>query len=309
MILFYNQIHKAKPTYFDVLQKLRAILHAEQPELLSFLHSTWKNQKNVVTYKELRIAILNGSLNIKEYQQWQQDYAAFITEKLEQMWKTVLPIQPNEIEKHFVLYEFNLKHPIVKEWIKVHSGELITQLTETQFQAVNSLIQMGIEQGMTVDRLEKIIRPAIGLTAPQAIASIKYYNTVLDGYMKNHPRMHIQTAVNKAHEAMLKYMEVKHRERAVTIAITEIATAYNMGAHLGIQQAQEQGLMGKMVKRSLSAGDKHVCKECKRLDNTTVNFEESFITKWGSKLIPPYHPRCRDVVLYEEMKPPILAKQ
>ena len=60
--------------------------------------------------------------------------------------------------------------------------------------------------------------------------------------------MKLESIRRKALDRTLKYAECKHRARAMTIAQTECAFAYNRGADEGIRQAQAEGYLGVMIK-------------------------------------------------------------
>ena len=99
------------------------------------------------------------------------------------------------------------------------------------------------------------IRPTIGLNKMQSMATMNYYKHVKETLQKNNPTMKEATAAKYAREASHKYAGKLHRQRAYTIATTEMAFAYNKGADEGIRQAQEQGLMGMTRKVWSTAAD------------------------------------------------------
>ena len=114
----------------------------------------------------------------------------------------------------------------------------------------------------------------------------------------------------KALDAAQKYAEQKHRQRAFTIAQTELEFAYNRGADQGVRQAQSQGLIGKTIKRWITSGDDSVCSICAALDGTEIEMDDNFDFKGrllftGQKMLPPAHPRCACAVEYIEIEPPV----
>ena len=109
----------------------------------------------------------------------------------------------------------------------------------------------------------------------------------------------------KAREKQLIYAAKQQRERANTIAHTEMAFAFNKGMDETIRQAQAEGLMGTMEKRWITAGVDNVCSICQALDGTQIGMDGEFdfpgkILFPGHKLTPPAHPRCRCAVQYIE---------
>ena len=132
-------------------------------------------------------------------------------------------------------------------------------------------------------------------------ANVNYYNSIKQNLLENHPKIKEQTAEQKALEKAKQYAKKQKAYRAMTIARTELAGAYNAGEFYGIKQAQKEGLMGKVKKYAVSAGDGRTCKGCREVEGQEVKQEEYFETQWGKVLFPPFHTNCRCVVEYEEI--------
>ncbi len=113
-----------------------------------------------------------------------------------------------------------------------------------------------------------------------------------------------QAAEKKALEKAKQYAKNQKEYRAMTIARTELAGAYNAGEFYSMKQAQKDGLMGKVKKYVITAGDGRVCKGCREVEGQEVNQEEYFKTQWGDVLFPPFHTSCRCAVEYEEISEP-----
>ena len=87
------------------------------------------------------------------------------------------------------------------------------------------------------------------------------------------------------------------QHRAETITNTELAFAYNQGAHAGVMRAISQNLMGRCAMVWTTAGTNRVCSRCLALKDTVVGYtNESGVT------LPPLHPRCRCAISYREPK-------
>ena len=127
---------------------------------------------------------------------------------------------------------------------------------------------------------------------------MKYYNARKTALLKAHPKMTDAAAGKKAADAAAKYAARQHRYRAMTIARTELATAYNQGAYQGTLNAQQRGYIGDCKKVWVTADDERVCPICGGIDGETVNMNAAFST--GS-LMPPAHPNCRCGVAFEEI--------
>ena len=95
----------------------------------------------------------------------------------------------------------------------------------------------------------------------------------------------------------------KQRYRAESIARTELAFAYNRGAHESVRQAVSNGLMGVCEKVWETAGSHRTCGRCMELNGKVVGFDDKFFdSKYDTGETPPLHPRCRCVIIYREIE-------
>lgn len=303
-----NIIEKSK-TNKEVLKRLQIFLDDNIDEPVEILVRHWKDQKNAITYKEIREAILKGDLTEEIFQLWQQDYAVLVATKLESIWNNAMLVgtrgQPI-LDKLASIFYYDITSPRVRDWIATRGAEFITAITTEQKAAIRALIKEYTKGGYTVDELSRVIRPCIGLTKQQSIANLRYYNHIKETLSQQHPRMKIETAQKKAREAALKYAEKQHRDRAYTIAQTETAFAYNKGADEAIRQAQEENLLGIVEKRWCTSGDRNVCDICQSLDGMQIELDSDFDFKGkelysGQKQTPPAHPRCGCAIEYIEI--------
>ena len=307
-----HPIYKAKKkskAAQEVLDKLNAFLDATEPEPVYFLTRLWKDQQQAITYKELREAILNGYIDVKTIQAWQNDYANFVNEHLKPLWIEAMQAANADLMAAHPEYFFDPMSQGVLKWINEHGAQWVTVIAEEQKEAISAMLQHAYSGAFTVDELARAIRATIGLNKVQAKANLNYYQHVKKTLLENNPGMKESTAQKKAQEAAAKYAAKQHRQRAFTIATTEMAFAYNKGADEGIKQAQEQNLIGKVVKVWSTAADEGVCSICGALDGVEVEMGADFDFKGnelysGQKETPPAHPRCRCALLYVEKEPP-----
>ena len=200
-------------------------------------------------------------------------------------------------------FEFDATDVGIRNWIKDRGSEFVTNAVQEQKKAIQRLTMKAVREDLTPNELARVIRPCIGLTERQAQANLKYYNHIKEQMRKEHPRMKEENIVRRARDKALKYAEKQHRYRAETIAQTELAEAYNAGAHQGIKQAQERGYIGHVKKVWVTARQDNVCKFCESVEGVSKEMDEYFdVGKCGRVLIPPAHPRCRCVVKYVEVK-------
>lgn len=295
----------------EILQKLENYLNSNIEVPVKFLCRFFEDQQNVISYQEIRQAILEEELSEDMLAAWRQDYSILVSTKMIRTWENALEAGSvsQSITAQFDKFEFNLISPEVKKWIKERGASFITMCSNEQIEAMKTLL--NYKDNYTIEELSRIIRPCIGLTKPQIKANLNYYNHIKNTLTKEHPRMKKESIQRKAREAAVKYAEKQHRYRAYDIAQTEMAFAYNKGTDEGIRQAQEQKLIGQVIKRWCTSGDGNVCDICKQLEGIEIEMDEEFEFKGkvlfsGHKRTPPAHPRCACAVQYIEIAPPNL---
>lgn len=274
---------------------------------VSILTRMWANQAEALTYKELRIIIQNGDVSEEDLENWSKDYSKLVIDTMETLWiEAIAAGQKNNIlleasrEKGF---KFDATEQGIQNWIKEHGTEFITDAVDEQRKAIQRLTMKAIREEFSPEELARVIRPCIGLNSRQAQANLRYYNAMKKKLRKEHPKMKEETIVRRARDKALKYAEKQHRYRAKTIAETEIAKAYSVGAHEGIKQAQEKGYMGTVEKIWVTARQSNVCKFCEAVEGVKKTMDEPFdLGKCGMVQYPPAHPRCRCVLKYVEVK-------
>ncbi len=288
----------------DVLDRLNSFLNAAEPEPVYWLTRFWNDQQQAVTYKELRDAIQQGYLDEKTLAAWQQDYANFVNEHLKGIWQDAAKAANAALEAAHPDFFYDPMGEGIQNWTATHGAEWVTNISDEQREAMVSMIDRATTGAWTGDELARAIRPLIGLTKAQALANLNYYEHMKATLLENNPTMKPETAAKRAKEAAAKYAAKQHRQRAYTIATTELAFAYNKGADDGIIQAQQQGIIGKAKRVWVTAGDDGVCPICAALDMQSIDMDEEFDFKGkslygGQKKTPPAHPRCGCAVMYE----------
>lgn len=276
----------------DVKQTLNGWINYASPKLGTFLHHTWKNQQQALTYKEIREAIMAGQLDLSYLEQWRQDYSKFIINGYAPLAQQAIDYSAKELKAMFGLGAKSLTYQYVDQFIADQGGKLIREVSEEQFKAINVLVrQATMSETMDVKQLAYAIRPTVGLTQRQSQAAFhRYEQAIANGYTEG-----------QARKQQALYAERLHRMRAETISITEMAFAYNHGQQAYMQQCIQDGLIGGAQKRWITAFDERVCPECGKLDNETVNMDDLFSI---GVQVPPAHPRCRCVVNYINVTQP-----
>ncbi len=298
----------------EVLTRLSSFLSAEQKRPVKILSKFWEDQQDAITHQELRTAVLQGFLNETTFKQWTEDYSYMISTQMEPIWSGAIEAgslgQPilDPIQGTF---SFDMNSPGITEWIHNRGSELVTNCTDVQRNAINYLLDEKIRLQYDPDQLAQLIRPCIGLTKPQTAAVRRFYDNYLEEQRKAHPRTKESVLMQRAKDKSLKYAERLHRQRAKTIATTELAFAYNFGADQSIRIAQDNYLIGKCIKRWNTAGDDNVCSICNSLDGVEVGMEETFSdgrTVSHETMLPPQHPLCACAIQYIEVEPPAIPE-
>lgn len=294
----------------EVLRRLKDFLDTECDEPAEILCGFWQDQQDAITYQELRQAILNGEISQQTLMEWTHDYSVLVAEKFGEVWEKAIMAGPTgQPLLDGLIFEFNTQTPGITSWISERGANFVTSCMEEQKRAISALLSKKMRDAHTVDELARMIRPCIGLTEGQAKANARYYDSIVANLRKEHPRMKTENIRRKAREAAQKYAERQHRERAMTIAQTESAFAYNRGTDEGVRQAQEQKLLGVVKKRWSTSGDDAVCEVCASLEGMEIEMNDSFsfggkLLFVGQKMLPPAHPRCVCAIEYIEESPP-----
>lgn len=292
----------------EVLRRLEEYLENNCDEPVRILCGFWEDQQNAITYQELRQAVLDGAISQETLRLWTQDYSILVANQLSSMWTDAIIAGPTgQPILDGLVFEFNTQTPGILSWISERGAEFVTASTQEQKDAIAALLTKKMKDSHTVDELARLIRPCIGLTEGQAKANARYYDNIVANLRKEHPRMKPDSIRKKALDAAQKYAERQHRERAMTIAQTESAFAYNKGADEGIRQAQAEGYLGTMKKRWSTSGDDAVCELCASLEGMEVDMDADFDIKGkllfrGQHMLPPAHPRCACAIEYIEVQ-------
>lgn len=293
----------------EVLDRLNSYIDSSSEQPATILYGLWKDQQQAITYKELREAILSGGISQETLSAWKMDYAQFVNNSLSTVWLNAMGKASEDMLSDYPHYFYNPMAAGVQNWIQSHGAEFVTHMAEVQKDAITTMIGYASSGAVTVDELSRLIRPVIGLDERQTKANFKFYNHAKSSLLKDNPNMREKTAEKKAQLAAQKYSEKQHRQRAYSIAQTEMAFAYNKGADEAIAQAQMEGFLGQMESVWSTAGNENVCPVCDALDGKTVDFGEEFDFKGkslysGQKRTPPAHTRCRCALMYREVSPP-----
>ena len=302
-----RKVHKSAESQ-AVLDALDKYLEGNIEEPVKWLTGFWKDQAAAFTYKELLSLVTDEAEPEQLFNTWFQDYSKLLSSRIIPMWESAFVEGAKSNPRIANLgFEVNTADTRVREWILDRGGELVTNVTGDQVNAIRYILAESRAENMGTGETARYIRPTVGLTERQAEANLKHYNAIKEQLRTEHPRMKDETIERKARESAGRFAAQQQRTRAETIARTELATAYNTGNDEAVRQAVNQGLMPIVHKVWSTAMDGHVCSACEDLEGTEVGMDDEFSATIGknvkrtlSTLLPPMHPRCKCAVMYVE---------
>nr|WP_080840017.1 phage minor head protein [Cohnella massiliensis] len=273
----------------EVLKVMHEYLNQEEPDLQRVLFEVWNAQRESLKYGELTNVLMGGDISQQTLNEWRNDYAVMVNEKIAPKWRDAMEAAASHIEiDRFV---FDPAARAITDWMTNRTSELAVNLTESQHEAIRFVSRrmylLGEITGkqLSADELSRFLRPMIGMVPREAEAVRRFFQEQIENGIP----------VEDAQRQALNYANRIHRHRAMRIARTELAFAYNHGADQSVRQAQEQGLIGRVRKQFLTADDERVCSYCGPLDGKIIEMNESFFgatKKLPYVPTPPLHPHC-----------------
>ena len=125
----------------EILNRLQGFLNQNTSEPVEILCSFWEDQRNAITYKELREVVQSGMLTQKQFEDWQQDYSVLVEKKMAGVWMSAMAAgvagQPMFDSLSFSI---NTQDPGIVSWIKDRGAEFVTSCTAEQKKAIQSLL-------------------------------------------------------------------------------------------------------------------------------------------------------------------------
>ena len=242
-------------------------------------------------YAELESAILDGRL--EDLIDWQSRYAAAINETLAPVWLAAIAAASKKASRGKIILSDT--EDWVKAWLTNHGAELATRLSDESKKAIANVLLRWQGELLQPKKMAYMIRPLIGLNERQAAANANYRAKLYRRLISD--GVNPALAEQRADKAAVRYASKQHRYRAETIVNTELAFAYNQGAHEGVRRSIKGGYMNHCEMVWTTAGTNRVCGRCMELKDTVVGrTDESGVT------LPPLHPRCRCAIVYREVK-------
>ncbi len=114
------------------------------------------------------------------------------------------------------------------KWATKHTATLVTEITDETMKAIRAYITQGINEGKSVVKIARELRPLVGLTEKQIFAVANFHEMLILERPEWTAARQRQSA--EAHARRL------HRKRATMIARTESAFALSEGQRQGYTQ-------------------------------------------------------------------------
>ena len=168
------------------------------------------------------------------------------------------------------------------------ADQMVSTLPNVAQAAVRETIARSIEEGWSIPQTVKELQGSIGLTAG--------YVRALGNYEKGLKAR--QLAPGKVKQMVAKYKDRLTKQRARTVARTQVTSALNQGRYTDWGNRIHTGALsgGKMVEW-VTTPDDRLCEMCSPLSGLKVPYGQPFSTSTGSVLHPPLHPNCRCTVM------------
>lgn len=184
---------------------------------------------------------------------------------------------------------FDTKNPAIKKIFKDHVAEKITYIDKGVKQSIKDSIEDAYKYGRPPRKVAKDIAQNIGMNGQQNRAYLNLRAKLeADGVSKKNIEKRLLSYKNKA-----------IKERAKTIAVTELSESTNYAQREYWRQADENGFIPADAKKTwLSIIDDRTSKICRNgdggLNGKTVPYKSEFTDIHGNKHWgPPAHIKCR----------------
>ncbi len=185
---------------------------------------------------------------------------------------------------------WNQANPLVGQAIDAQVGLLIRGISDESLRAVRGIMRQSFQEGLGIPQIARRLEQTIGLRDAQA-QTLRALRQRLEAQGMKAGR--VQQQVDLATRRAL-------RHRATVISRTESLRASNLGAHLLLQEVEQQGLIDHAMRRVfIVTPDDRICSICNTVPSLNINgvgLRTPFTTSIGPIMYPPVHPSCRCTV-------------
>ena len=170
----------------------------------------------------------------------------------------------------------------IRAWLRKYGLKRVRDLSAETIEAVRVALDRALERGENPLVAARRIRAMIGPNSRQMGAIERYYSRLLDQGV----------AQRKARELTQKLADRYVKQRAETIARTELIAAENHGRLEAWDRAVGAKLIGEESEKEwVTAWDERTCPLCALEDGVRVKLDEPFPDV--GVMAPPAHPDCR----------------
>jgi hypothetical protein len=265
---------------------VRRYISAKKRSVIEPVTSLWNKQRELVTTDTAKHALQLGSVPSEWSDIWDKMITEFVRDDLVPEWIKGISSAGEGIAKRVnriqrKQFDFNPAMQSVRTWVDSQGGTLIANLTTAQFNAVHTLLQNQIAQGMTSPYvLAQRVRPIVGLTEKEAAYVTKVMTALIEEGVP----------VNAVNNQIERLANTLHKNRALRIARTELSDAYNFGQMDSLRQAVIEGWLPGTPEKSWMAGGANPCEVCEENEGVgAIPLEDVFPS--GDEH-PTAHPSC-----------------
>jgi SPP1 gp7 family putative phage head morphogenesis protein len=284
----------------DTMRVLHDYLERKQTKVARLVHNTWNSNAESLTFEDL-FELQRGGFPTSALTRWQQRYRKVLAEDLAQEWQEGIASAHKATVKATVIPSIaRVMETLPITAIAARFVDARRQLLEAAWSrrdlvnlaaAVTELTRTGLLEGLHPNELAKRIRPLVGLTQRHAKQLARLDQSLAAA---NTPKEKRERILNSTAARMI-------RQRAQTIAQTELATAFNYGVLQSFAEAVAQtGIQAVKVYRT--ARDELVCPICAPMDGQRVDVNDTFpaaLPDSDFTRFPPLHINCRCTINFE----------
>tara|TARA_Y100000593_G_C4295342_1_gene330382 strand:+ start:356 stop:1264 length:909 start_codon:yes stop_codon:yes gene_type:complete len=261
----------------------------------------WARQAMDVVTEDVIRAIDAGMLETSITDGWRESWSSFMESQLNSDWASATLEGAGQMQQELRSSDEKVLSRILerlRQWREARRAKVSRTFADTQRDSVNEIVRViGRERGGSASDVRRIIRSSLGLTRRQSKALIAIWDALQEQGVTGLARA--TRIVDQANRMQTI--------RARRIAKTELALAFNAGAHEQMREYIEKNslLESNIVKIWVTAGDDKVCGFCQEMSDLGPQaFAENYPGKnWdeGNSANPPAHPSCRCVIEYRDV--------
>lgn len=183
-------------------------------------------------------------------------------------------------------FSFKGKNTEAQKIAKRSAAQRVSDASAETKRAIRKVIVRAIAEGLAPPEAAREVRRVIGMSAQQAQAAMNYRKSLKAAGVGG----------DKLDRAMDRYTSRKIRDRASTIARTEVMRALNEGQLDSVEELQAEGLLTEAAQKEwIVTPDDALCPDCEEMDGVTIPVDEDFALEG-----PPAHPNCRCTIAITE---------